>query len=109
MRRLLLVSACLTVLALGGATTALANGPHHGYGPPVARYGYPHRGGSWGGGWGGGWNSGYRGGYAPYCHSGRRVAAYPAYPAYPAAPFGYRSPQLGFGIAGRNFSFFLQQ
>jgi hypothetical protein len=40
------------------------------------------------------------------------VAAYPVYPAYPAYPataFGFNYPQLGFGVAGRNFSFWLQR
>jgi hypothetical protein len=100
MRRLLVISVCLTVLALGGARTALAKGPHHGHGPPVVRHGYPHRGGSW--------HTGYRG-YTPYCHTRPHVAAYPAYPVYPRPGFGYGYPQLGFGIAGRNFSFWLQQ
>lgn len=103
MRRLFLVSACLGILAVGGASTALAAGPHRGHGPPVVRHGYPPRGGSW--------HTGYRG-HQPHCLPGRRVAAYPVYPAYPAYPataFGFNYPQLGFGVAGRNFSFWLQR
>ncbi|HEX5446547.1 MAG TPA: hypothetical protein VFW87_22200 [Pirellulales bacterium] len=116
MRRVWLVAMCLSVLAVGGATTALAHGPHHGF-SPQARYGYGnyYRGGfggfggyGFGGyGYGGGYNVGYRGG----CGPGRGFAAYPAYPVYPSYPvagYGY-TPQLGFGVAGRNFSLFFRQ
>jgi hypothetical protein len=92
-----MVSACLGVLFIAGTSTALARGPHHR--PPAVRHGYDH------GPRGGSWQSGYRGGYQPYCAPRRRVAAYPVYPA----PVYGVSPQLGFGLAGRNFSFWLQR
>lgn len=101
MRRQLTVLACLGVLVFAGAGTALAAGPHYGprHRPPVARHGYYGR-----SAYRAPWNTGFRG---DYCAPRRRVAAYPAYPVYPQA-YVPRS-QLGFGLAGRNFSFFYQQ
>lgn len=102
MRRKLTVLACLAVLVFASAP-ALARGPHHGgghYRGPAPRHGYH------GGGWNGGWNDrGFCGTPPrPYCPPKPCVTAYPAYaPAYPAYP------QFGFGIAGRNFSFWAQQ
>lgn len=105
MRRVLTVLACTGVLVFAGAGTALARGPHHG--PPV-HYGYvPQR---------AAWNAGYRGGFGPHCGPPRTFAAYPAYPGYSGYPgypvyggpvYGSSYPQLGFGISGRNFSFFV--
>jgi hypothetical protein len=103
MRRILLVSACLGALVFGGASAALANGPHHG--PPTARGGYGnfHSNSPYGG-----WYTKYRGSYGPQCVPGR-VAAYPVYPSYGVPSYGQIAPQLGFGVAGRNFSFWLQR
>ncbi len=101
MRRILLVSACLGILVFAGAGTALARGPYHR--PPAVHHGHHYGHGR--GSYAALWQSGYRGGYRPYCAPHRRVAAYPAYrgPVYGAYP------QLGFGVAGRNFSFWLQR
>jgi len=96
MRRILMVSACLGVLACAGATTALARGPQHR--PPAVRYGNAHHGVPR-------YNAYYRGGHGPYCAPRRRAVAYPVY----TAPVYTSYPQLGFGIAGRNFSFWLQR
>lgn len=110
MRRKITVLACLTALAFAGAGTALAGGPRHRgpqYRPPAVGHGPHHR---------APWNTGYRGGNrgpkgpycpppAPVCRPKVGVVAYPPYaqPVYPAYP------QVGFGIAARNFSFWLQQ
>jgi hypothetical protein len=97
MRRILLVSACLGILFFAGTGTALARGPNHR--PPAVHHGHdrgPH---------GGLWQSGYRGVYQPYCAPRRRVAAFPAY----SAPIYGVYPQLGFGVAGPNFSFWVQR
>jgi hypothetical protein len=106
MRRILLVSACLTVLVFSGTTTALAKGPHHhGY----ARHGHAyHRHGD-GARWSG-YRGGYRGygGYGGYCGP-RGVAYYPAYPAYAAPYYGPGYSNWGLGVGGRNFSFWVQQ
>jgi hypothetical protein len=92
-------------LVFGGAATALAHGPQ--YRPQAARGGFGGYGG-YGNAPYGGWYTKYRGSYGPQCVPGR-VAAYPAYPAYAAPAYGLGYPQLGFGVAGRNFSFFLQR
>jgi hypothetical protein len=110
MRRILLVSVCLGVLVFSGTTAALAKGPHHhGY----ARHGHAHHRHGDGPRW-----SGYRGGYGGYGgyggHGGycgpRGVAYYPAYPGY-GAPYSYGPgySNWGLGVAGRNFSFWVQQ
>jgi hypothetical protein len=104
MRRILLVTACLGILFFAGTTTALAKGPHHG-GYARHGHGHHHRHGD------GRWSAGYRGGYGRHCGP-RGVAYYPAYPAYPAyaAPYyGSGYSNFGFGVAGRNFSLWLQQ
>lgn len=101
MRRSLMILACLGVLVFAGAGTALARGPHQG--PPVFNHGHGHGHGAYSAPW----NTGYRGGQQAYCAPGRRVAAYPAYPVYSAPAYGLAYPQLGFGVAGRNFSFWL--
>lgn len=113
MRRILSVSVCLGALVFGGAATALAHGPQNG--SPYARGGYAGFGGYGNtpyGGYGnspyGGWHTNYRGSYGSHCAPGR-VAAYPAYPAYGVPAYGPAYPQLGFGAAGRNFSFWLQR
>ncbi len=99
MRRILLISACLGVLVFAGATTAQARAPH--YRPPAVHYGHGHHGVAR-------YNTYYRGGHGPYCAPRGRVAAYPAYSRYGAPVYSpYR--QSGFGIAGRNFSFWLQR
>lgn len=106
MRRILLISACLGVLVFAGATTALARGPHHR--PPAVHYGHGHHGyghGHHGVSW---YNTYYHGGHGPYWASHRRVVAYPAYPLY-GAPIHTPYPQLGFGIGGRNFSFWVHR
>ncbi|MEX0979060.1 MAG: hypothetical protein WDZ48_09425 [Pirellulales bacterium] len=105
MRRILLVSACLGVLVFSGTATALAYGPQHR--PPAARGGFGGYGGHGHSPYGG-WHTQYRGSYGQHCVP-RRVAAYPAYPGYGVPAYGSAYPQLGFGAAGRNFSFWLQR
>jgi hypothetical protein len=102
MRRSLTILACLGVLAFAGASTALARGPHHSPPPRRAVYSYGY------GAYRAPWNAGYRGGYGSYCGRPRTVA-YPVYPAYAGPVYGPAYPQVGFGVAGRNFSFWLQQ
>ncbi len=96
MRRILLTLVGLAmVLGMGG--TALAGGPHghghhhHGYYGRPGYYGY------------------YRPFYSPPVVVARPVV--PAYPyPYPVPAYGYPyQPNLGFGVAGRNFSFFYNQ
>ena len=99
MRRVWAILVCTGILAFAGAGTAQAHGPQwgprgfYGYGPPRAA-----------------WNVGYRGGFGGPCGAPRAVVAYPGYPAYPVyggPVYGPAYPQLGFGVAGRNFSFFV--
>ncbi|MEX0678484.1 MAG: hypothetical protein WD063_15495 [Pirellulales bacterium] len=103
MRRGLVVLACLGVLVFAGAGTALARGPHHR--PPGVHhdhgYGYGH------GYRGAPWYTGYHSSFGAHCAPRPRVVVYPAYPVYEPVYTPYS--QLGFGIAGRNFSFWLQQ
>ena len=102
MRRVIAIAACLTVLMFAGASTALAGGPHHGgWGRGHGHHRHGHHGPRV--------NSFYRAPIvSPYCGIRPRVAAYPVcpVPAYPVIP---TYPQLGFGIGGRNFSFWFQQ
>jgi hypothetical protein len=99
MRRALTILTCLGILVFAGVSTALARGPYNG--PPRGpAYGYNR------GAYRAPWNAGYRG---SYCVPRRTVAAYPAYPAYAGPVYAPTYPQVGFGIAGRNFSFWLAQ
>jgi hypothetical protein len=100
MRRAIAVVACLSVLMVAGANSALAKGPHHGGYGKHHRYQANYFGGK-------SWNN-FRGpSCAPqYCGPRPRVAAYPVYPVYPVAP---AYPRLGFGLGGSNFSFWYQQ
>jgi hypothetical protein len=100
MRRSLTVLACLGVLIFAGVSTALAHGPQRGPAYSRTQYGY--------GGYRAPWNAGYRGGHGSYCGP-RHAVGYPVYPTYAAPIYGPAYPQTGFGIAGRNFSFWYQQ
>ena len=96
MRRVMLTLVGLGMLVFCGSQAAMAGGwnghGHHGYqGRPAPVYrnnywrGYPTH---------------YRGGY------GRGYGG--CAPGYAAAPYGYAYPAPSFGVATRNFSFFLQ-
>jgi hypothetical protein len=88
----------LGMILVGGSQTALAHGwGHHGY---HARYAP------------GVYNRSYWGPRYPAYYGGGFVGGYsacgPGYAGYGAVPYGYAYPQPGLGVAGRNFSFWLQ-
>lgn len=97
MRRIITVTACLSVLMLSAASTALAHGPYHR--GPVRGPAHHHHG-----------HRAYRppACAAPIYAPRPRVAAYPVYPV-PVVPVAPAYPRLGFGLGGSNFSFWFQQ
>lgn len=111
MRRVLLLGVVCLGMLVGGAGSALAGGPHGGHGHHGHGYGHGHGHGHGYGGYPGG--VGFYSYYRPYYRP--MVVAPPVYPypyacapAYPAYP-AYAAPSLGFGVGGRNFSFFYNQ
>ncbi len=100
MRRIMLTLAGVGMFVLCSGQIAQAHGPGHhghGYGP---RPGY----GNYHGGPRGYYGSYYRGGYGGGYGYGHGWCG----PHYAAVPYGYAYPAPGFGVATRNFSFFVQ-